>query len=216
MRFILDIEKIEKIEDYLLFSFKKPKELTFDNGQYGVFMHVNKEFDDKKMRAFSFASTKDDPYLLLVTKAQLSASPFKEVMKQLRVGDQMVVNGPMGKFTPFKNKKPTIYICGDAGIAPISPHLLGEKHIDSKLIYFETNENYLFLPEIENVKNLTVELSPSRPRTLYLTELIAKIYRNKANYFVSGPPLFVVDIIGQLETLGIFTDQIKIERLTGY
>jgi NAD(P)H-flavin reductase len=216
MRLKLNINTIEQIEDYLVLTFDKPSDFVFEIGQYGVFMHVNKEFDDKKMRAFSFASNSVDEKLMIVTKAQMAASPFKEIMKQLKPGDQMVVNGPMGRFTPFDNKKPTIYICGDAGVAPIRPHLLGEKHIDSKLIYFETNENYLFLPEFENVENLTIELSSSRSRTIYLTELIAKMYRNRAYYFVSGPPLFVVDVIGQLETLGVFSDQIIVERLTGY
>ena len=213
-RYHLTISKVNHEEDYLIVTFKKPKDLTFEDGQYGVFLHVNKDFEGRKMRAFSFASSHKERVLTIATKH--TKSPFKNELALLKAGDEMTVDGPMGRFG-HEPRKDSVFIAGGIGITPIRSILRGLDTYDrSILIYSESREVYPFQDDFEAMEGLTLQLASGRSRTQFLIDHAARLHRNDAVYYVVGGPEFVAGVTDQLSQLGITTTNIRYDRFTGY
>jgi ferredoxin-NADP reductase len=216
-RYKLKITDLKVANQYVTITFEKPTGLIFQDGQYGVFLHVGKDFEGRKMRAFNFASSMKEKELIVCTRLSNNNSPFKQVLLDLKPGDFMTVDGPMGNFLKKPKSTKDVFIAGEVGITPIRSILMGmSSYNNAELIYSEFNNKHPFINELKNLDGLEINLSDSRSRTLYLVEQTARINQNSAVYYVSGVPSFVVDIIGQLEVSGIVSDKIIIQRMTGY
>jgi ferredoxin-NADP reductase len=215
-RFTLTVRNVTQDEDYLYVTFDKPANLQYENGQYGIFLHVEKDVEGRKMRAFSFASANDEDELVIGTRAVARASSFKEWMKRLTPGDHMTVDGPTGRFT-FQPNKPGVFLAGGIGITPIRAMLRGlDDATGHTLIFSEAMEEYPFLQDIERIPGLTLELTSGVPRTRFLIEQATRLHHNDAVYYISGSPSFVNGITEQLDQLGITTNNIRFDRFTGY
>lgn len=215
-RYQLTIKEITYEEDYLYITFDKPKDLDFEDGQYGVFLHVEKEFEGRKMRAFSFASSHKENVLTIGTKAVAHASPFKEAMKLLQPKDHMTVDGPMGRFT-LEPKHHAVFIAGGIGITPIRGILRGmDSYEKATLVWSESSENYPFLEDIEAMPGLDLKLTSGIGPTKYQIEQEAHFHNNQAVYYIVGSPGFVNGVNDQIKALGILQENIKFDRFTGY
>lgn len=215
-RYTLTVQGVNQDEDFLYVTFDKPEGLLYEDGQYGIFLHVDKEVEGRKMRAFSFASSHLEDVLMIGTRAIEQASSFKEFMKQLQPGDHMTVDGPTGRFT-WNPNKPAVFIAGGIGITPIRAMLSGMEHRrDATLIFSEATEHYPFLDDIETMEDLTLQLASGVPRTRFLIEQATRLHQNDAVYYVSGSPSFVNGVTEQLEQLGISNNNIRFDRFTGY
>lgn len=215
-RYTLTLEQVEHVEPYLILTFEKPDGITYEDGQYGVFLHVNKDVEGRKMRAFSFASSNKDNDFKIATKIPPQPSSFKQHMLSLKPGDQMTVDGPMGRMTLNPNKA-IVCIAGGIGITPIRATLRGlDTYEETTLVYSERNETYPFLDDFEQMDGLRLELGSGVVRTKYMIEQQANMYDNQAVYYVSGSPSFVNGVMDQLKDLGISDNNIKYDRFTGY
>jgi ferredoxin-NADP reductase len=215
-RYSLTLQQKENLEPYLILIFDKPKDIEFEDGQYGVFLHVNKPVEGRKIRAFSFASSIKDDNLVIATKIPNQPSSFKEHLLALQPGDQMTVDGPMGNMTLNPNKA-RVFLAGGIGITPIRALLRGlDSYEETSLIYSEQNEIYPFLEEFEEMDGLRLELTSGTGRTKFLIEQQANLNENKAIYYISGSPSFVNGVMAQLKDLGISDSNIKYDRFVGY
>lgn len=118
-RYTIKLVNIEQVGvEFFIFSFEKPKDLTFKEGQYGVFMHVDKEITGKKLRAFNFASGSKEDLLIIGTVIKAEHSDFKAKMKDLSIGDTMTVDLPMGDMS-LEEDYYSIFLCACIGITPM-------------------------------------------------------------------------------------------------
>ncbi len=205
--------------DYVMYRFAKPHDFHFVEGQYGVFMHVDKVIEGKKIRPLSIASCQDDDEILIATKIIKTPSDFKQKMLELTFGDSMTFDGPMGQFT-LDETFDAVFIAGGIGITPIRSIIrqieqLNFKH-NVELLYSEAEEMYPFHYEFDELDFLNVQYRNTIDNTKESIEELAKKYQNSAIYYIAGSPGFVTGIKEQLSELNIQSSNIKFDRFTGY
>jgi len=217
-RYLLTLKSVEHIGmDYVSFTFDKPTDLEYIEGQYGVFLHVDKEVDGRRMRAFSFASPNTASELVIATKITTEPSDFKRLMNALQPGDTMTVDGPMGNFT-YNPLKHAVFIAGGIGITPIRSITLSlpKTSLDSTLIYSGYNRTYPFKEDLDGLSLTHIAYVSGKDETKQSIEKAAILYENDAVYYISGSPGFVTGIQEQLQQLDIEASNIKYDRFTGY
>ena len=214
------IKLIETIQfgNYYVFDFEKPEGLNFTEGQYGIFMHVDKQIEGRKMRAFSMASSMNEGYLRIATRIIEEPSDFKLKMKELKIGEVMSYTGPTGKFT-LEESSSAVFIAGGIGITPIRGLLNGILYnkidIDVSLIYSENDGVYPFKQELDTIKMKSYyQTTPSE--TIDVVKQVANEKGNDGYYYISGSPGFVNGIQNLLLDEGIFKEQIKFDLFSGY
>lgn len=217
-RYVLTLQSITDMgNDYYSFTFLKPDDLQYMEGQYGVFLHVEKEIEGRRMRAFSFASTSDSDTLVIGTKITSKPSDFKRHMLNLQIGDTMTVDGPMGNFTlnPIKH---AVFIAGGIGITPIRSIALSlvSSPVEYNLIYSDHIRAYPYQSDLNKVPFTSCEYVSGIEETKASIDRAIVLYDNDAVYYISGSPSFVTGILGQLEEAGIESSNIKFDRFTGY
>lgn len=210
-RYVLTLQSISINNHYYTFQFDKPDDLIFERGQYGVFLHVDKDIEGRRMRAFTFTSNPEHSTLEFTTIITSTPSDFKAKMIQLQPGDTMTVDGPMGRFTLDEDRE-AIFITTGIGITPIASILTGTISTPMTLHYHEANENYLYNDRFTS-EHLAVHLYSSKNE---MTSAINQTMNDKAVYYVSGPMAFVTSIMELLQSAGIDKQHIKSERFTGY
>lgn len=214
---LLHRELLEK--DYYSFDFTKPEGFTFVEGQYGVFGHIDKEIEGKKLRAFSFASTNEEAFIRIATKISPLPSDFKDKLYHLSIGDEMSMNAALGEFV-LEKASDAIFIAGGIGITPIRAMILSKernarKRMDT-LIYSELDSIYPFKREMENLQGLKVIFAADIEPTQSAVIQSAKEHLNDSYYYLSGSPGFVKGITGLLKEQGISEKQIKFDIFIGY
>lgn len=206
------------IGDYYIFNFKKPTELQYKEGQYGIFMHVDKIIEGRKMRAFSMVSSADETVLTIATKIVKEPSDFKAKMLLLNEGEFMSYTGPTGNFT-LENDEGAVFIAGGIGITPIRSLLheidVKKRKIDVTLIYSEAAGVFPFEEELKamNIKSF-YQTTASATK-----EAVLKVSSEKKNdvfYYMSGSPGFVSGIQDLLISNGVLKERIKFDRFNGY
>lgn len=219
-KYFLTLQKVEKVEpDYYIFDFDMPKGIKFLEGQYGVFMHIDKQIEGRKVRAFSIASCLSETYFKIGTKIVETPSDFKAKMLELKIGDQMTFDGPMGNFTLEKDF-PAVFIAGGIGITPIRSLIKQIKQLDYDkdvdLVYSEPREIYPFKEEFDTFDFLEKHYVSTIESTQEAIAKASKKHLKKAFYYISGSPSFVSAITEQLKEFGIDAVHIKFDRFNGY
>lgn len=217
---IITLKEVNKInEDYYIYDFYMPDGIEFVEGQYGVFMHVDKEILGRKVRAFSIASTQREDVFKIGLKIGDEPSDFKQKMLDLKVGEKMLFNGPMGNFT-LEEEYESVFIAGGIGITPIRGLLkLLEENKTKKeafLVYSEPRKIYPFKEEFDKMDFVNAEYKYTIENTKEAIGRAASKFNNKAFYYISGSPGFVGGISEQLIEHGINKGNIKYDRFTGY
>ena len=206
-------------EDYYIFDFKIPEGIVFKEGQYGVFMHVDKEIDGRKYRAFSIASSRDENVFKIATKIVFNPSDFKVKMRDLQIGDTMTYDGPMGSFI-LEEEYDSVFIAGGIGITPIRGLIKKLENIGSEkksvLIYSEPRGIYPFKNEFDKIGFIEKFYKTNIDNTQEAILSVLLKHLNKAFYYISGSPRFVSGVIEQLTSNGIDKANIKFDRFNGY
>ncbi len=219
-RFVIELINVNKIgEDYYVFDFKIPNNLSYKEGQYGVFMHVDKEIEGRKVRAFSIASSKEEEVFKIATKIIEVPSDFKYKMLELKIGDTMTYDGPMGSFI-LEEEYHSVFIAGGIGITPIRGIIkqIEKLNINKEvvLIYSEPRAIYPFKDEFDKLSFVEKHYKTNTKNTQEIIEKAANKYLNKAIYYVAGSPGFVGGVKEQLVNNGVSISQIKFDRFNGY
>lgn len=219
-RFVIELINVNKIgEDYYVFDFKIPNNLSYKEGQYGVFMHVDKEIEGRKVRAFSIASSKEEEVFKIATKIIEVPSDFKFKMLELKIGDTMTYDGPMGSFI-LEEEYHSVFIAGGIGITPIRGIIkqIEKLNINKEvvLIYSEPRAIYPFKDEFDKLSFVEKHYKTNTKNTQEIIEKAANKYLNKAIYYVAGSPGFVGGVKEQLVNNGVSISQIKFDRFNGY
>lgn len=206
-------------EDYYVFDFLVPEGIEFKEGQYGVFIHIDKEILGRKIRPFSIASSTNENIFRFGLKIIKEPSDFKAKMRDLKIGEKMLFNGPMGTFTLEKDFN-CVFIAGGIGITPIRGLIKKIEHLKLKkeveLIHSETRGVYPFKDEFDNLGFVKSHYESNTDDTKKRINNAALTYLNSAFYYVSGSPGFINGIKEQLVDNGINSENIKFDRFSGY
>lgn len=206
-------------KSYFCFDFSKPEGFEFTEGQFGVFGLANQNVEGRKLRAFSIASTSDEPFIRVATKIIDNPSPYKQQWMSMNVGDEITVNAPLGEFT-LDESVDAVFIAGGIGITPIRSMILAKASKASVkndlLIYSELESVYPFKTELEDVKDLQIVYTADiEPTQKAIKEAVSK-YLNRAKYYLSGSPGFVRGLTTLLKEQGIDGERIKFDVFAGY
>jgi ferredoxin-NADP reductase len=131
------------------FRLEKPSGFTFTPGQYVLF-HVPllENPADVQTRAFSLASTPDDPDLLFVAKLIPGGRASRWIEEKLESGLAATFVGPFGKFVLDQaSAKERIFVATGTGIAPFRSMILGAPQAMIDLVFGVKNEQQLFWTE---------------------------------------------------------------------
>jgi len=219
-KYEIELSKVSIVgDDYYIFDFLVPKGIEFMEGQYGVFVHIDKEILGRKIRPFSIASSKDENTFKFGLKIIKEPSDFKAKMRDLKIGEKMFFNGPMGGFT-LEEEFDCVFIAGGIGITPVRgiikqiEHQKLKKEVD--LIYSESRGIYPFKNDFDSLSFVNTYYESTFDNTKTKIDFVARKHLNNAFYYVSGSPGFISGIKEQLVDNGINIENIKFDRFVGY
>ncbi len=214
---LIDIEKVG--DDYYVFNFEMPKGIVFKEGQYGAFKHVDKEIVGRQVRAFSYASGTKENVFKIGTKIIDTPSDFKAKMLDLKLGDTMTVDGPLGDFL-FEENYNSVFLAAGIGITPIRSILKQLEGLDytkeATLIYAEHRQFYCFTDDFSKMENIIVKYEKTGENMKSTAAIMGSKYKNDAYYYVSGNSGYVTAVTTILQGEGVNPSQIKFDKFTGY
>lgn len=213
------IDKEQVGDDYFIFNFEMPKGIEYKEGQYGAFQHVDKEIEGRKVRAFSYASSTNEDVFKVGTKIIDEPSDFKAKMMDLKPGDVMMVNGPLGDFL-LEEDHNSVFLAAGIGITPIRSLLKQMENInytkEATLIYAEHRQFYCFTEDFAKMDFVNVKYEKTGADMKDTAALMGTKYKNDSYYYIAGNPGFVTAVVTILENVGVDSKQIKFDKFTGY
>lgn len=120
---LLHKEQIAKDSWELIFE--KPEGFVYEPGQF-IEIHLDHpNHDDRGIkRWFTLSSSPTEGDLMITTRLVEKHSTFKEALFRLDVGDEITIDGPMGKFLlPSDPERQAVWIAGGIGITPFRSQL---------------------------------------------------------------------------------------------
>lgn len=127
------IEQIRHLNDSTFVVRIERKGLDFIPGQHLV---VGKK-GDKEFRQYSLYNSKEDAFFEILVK-EVEKGVVTPKLKNLKAGDELEINGPMGYFTlseTTRKTKPVVMIATGTGIAPFRSFISSYPEMDYKLIH---------------------------------------------------------------------------------
>jgi len=189
---------------------------TFSAGQYAAVA-----FDGHPARDFSMANRPDEPLLEFHVRAMDGGSVSHFVNKELKVGDRVRVEGPMGlAWLREAHAGPILAAAGGSGLAPIKsiveralekgmaqPIALYFGVRDERDLYYDDHfvalemkhPNFRFIPVLSEARG------PTELRTGNLSDVIARDLSNLDGWtcYLAGPPVMVETVSDVCRQLGL-------------
>lgn len=125
------LQIINETKDVKTFRFVGKTPVLFDMYKPGQFVTLNLNIDEKKIkRSYSISSTPSRPHSLEITVKRVPPPPDQPdvppglvsnwLHDRLKVNDEIVLSGPLGKFTCFSNPaQKLLLISAGSGITPM-------------------------------------------------------------------------------------------------
>ena len=112
------IQRIPRVSTIESFRFLLPEKISFIPGQFleVVFAEANRE-NRQLNKYLSFSSSPTKEYIE-VTK-RLSNSPFSQRLKNLKIGDEVLIRAPLGSCVFKDDYKKIGFLIGGIGITPV-------------------------------------------------------------------------------------------------
>ena len=228
--------KMEVANETMAFHFNKPAGFTFKAGQFADFTLIKPSETDAEgdTRGFSLGAPCEDD-IMFTTRMRDTA--FKQNMKNMPIGAEVIFDAPYGSFTLQKNTKiPAVFLSGGIGITPMRSIVLQATHdkTEHKIFLFYANKtpkDAAYLDELTAVQkeNTNFKLIASmtdvdgskgwKGETGFFTkEMLHKYIGDLSQpiYYISGPASMVSSIRKTLSEAGIDEDNIRTEEFTGY
>ena len=212
------------------------KAFKFKAGQF-CFLRLNKN----KLYARHPFTISSAPYEKEISFTIKLAGRFTETAKELKAGDEILVDGPFGKFIPKIGMnnietdiavKDLVFIAGGVGIAPfmsilkdIQKNKENKQKIPNIILFYgsQTEEDIIFRKELDAInegwfKKVYILDNGEKSNTLfeygYITkDIIKKYVRNINNslYYICGPEIMKDSTKKILAELGVKNKNILIE-----
>lgn len=221
---LLFLESYKESVGVYTFLFKKENDLTWKAGQHGLFTITHKKIKNPT-KPFTVASAPGENIVRITTRISENPSDFKKAMLELKQGMKIKIAGPVGNFYLKEDNSPSVLIAGGIGITPYRSILKqieidgnrDENHIS--LLYLDSGKSYLFKEELDRIaKILFVNITYLDSRDQLHKEInkFINLYKDKGNYFISGPKSMVDSISVFLQSENILKRNIKKDSFFGY
>lgn len=219
----------------MAFYFEKPKNFSFKPGQYADYMQIEPTQTDNegKVRSFTIACAPFENNLCFVTRMRDTA--FKRVMKEMKIGDEIKLDGPNGNLALKPGPRPVVFVTGGIGITPARSIIAQATHdnldrqiylfystsniasalfLDEFNHYAKINKNFHFIPTAtdSSSENLLIEKGRIDGDMLdrHLPDMSA------ADYYITGPVGMVKSLKNILLGNGVKKRNIFTEEFEGY
>lgn len=221
------VEVKQETEDIKSFVFN-PLDAEFDwvAGQYLDWQLPHANADERgERRWFSIASAPSEGVVMLSCRFAQDGSTLKRRLLELKVGDRVEANGPMGEFTLEEVREKTVLIAGGVGITPfraIIKELAAKKGLENITLIHgnKTPENVPFMGEMNELadehEGFTLHYTYSP--TIIDSEVIATLAGSLEDtvFMISGLEKMVESIQHSLLEAGVKPDNIRIDDFGGY
>jgi ferredoxin-NADP reductase len=222
----------------MAFRFERPANWAFKAGQYLDMTLLDPLETDSEgnVRSFSIASGPNEATLMVATRMRDTA--FKRVLKTMRPGTAVKIDGPSGDLTlPNNFTRPAVFLAGGIGITPFRSMicLAASERLSHQIFLFYSNrrpEDAPFLAELESLERdnpkykliaSMTDMAKSRRswsgETGFINqEMLGRYLRGPASpiYYVAGPPPMVKGLHEMLTKAGMNDDDIRAEEFEGY
>ena len=239
MKFKLIDKKVEA-KGTRSFFWEPDKRFEFLPGQFLYYTLPKLVFPDPRgsTRHFTIsASPSETPPYRLTTRIR-EESGFKKSLDALAIGSVIEAEGPDGTFIlDSGDKGPHIFIAGGIGITPFRSmikyildrnlgykmHLIYSNSLPEEIAFREEFDHYADL--IPNFKLTSTVTKKDETKTPWVglvgridANLIAKVASSYQNptFWVCGPPPMVDAIEKALDSLKVPSNQVRVEKFTGY
>lgn len=224
-------EIIKHTHDVKSFRFKRPDGFDYKAGQYFfVSILVNGETQRKPL---TISSTPTEPEYLEFTK-KLTGHDFSNALDALSVGDNLLINGPNGRFTFEGEHEKIALVSGGIGITPMISicRYCNDSKNGTDIVILNSNkveDDIAFRAELEEMDekhpNLKVINTLTRADENWLgctgricdTMVVDNIpdFMDRMIY-VCGPPPMIKSVEELFLSMGVPKKQIKKEALVGF
>ena len=224
------IKVIERAEGTKSFRFNRPKEYSYQPGQFFFINIPGKEGMLRKH--FSFSSAPNENFLEFTTR--MTGSEYKNVLDALKRGTMVELGAPLGNFTLRPGVNKIVFLSGGIGVTPIlsiCKHATN-KQLPVNMVIFYGNRNVsatAFMKELDELtqanKRLKVVHTMSDPgddwtgRTGRINDDLIKEEApdwHERTFYISGPPGMVAAMKGLTEKMALSSEQLITENFTGY
>ena len=209
-RKIIFKEKVQESPGIYSFIFDLEKPCTWQAGQHAIFTLPGKQVQGKTWRPFSVASSPCEGVIRIGTNVPAEPSDFKKKLMELRPGEEAAMYGPFGEFHRGSGLSQIVGIAGGIGITPFRSLIADivanqDEHTNLTLIY-SAKDSYTYQAELDKWAedpriNIIYTHTPDEVNAA-LTEQI-NTYRNRAHYFIAGPPGMIEALRKTLQQKGI-------------
>jgi len=205
-------EMIRETEDVYTYRFIKP-DITWEEGT-----NIHLAFDDfldyepkKFVRHFSVMNLPSESYIAFTTR--LSDSAYKNRLKLLKPGDQMILY-KLGQRMPMRyENRPLVLISMGVGIAAMKPmmetYALNPEGIESLTNITISKDERIFEDHLEGLKGVSHHYTNNR-NDFY--SRINESYNHNNIYYVVGSDQFLEDTIQLLKNKGHNYLDIEIDK----
>ncbi|MBN2854596.1 ferric reductase-like transmembrane domain-containing protein, partial [Patescibacteria group bacterium] len=214
---------IKETNNIFSISLRSDKKMQFKAGQF-CFLRLK----GKKLYArhpFTISSSPGEDELLFTVK---NTGRFTFALSKMNVGDEVLVDGPFGRFTERKKSGDLVFIAGGVGITPFRSMALdfltrGRQGKISLIYCGKYKEDLVFENDFnrlqgENFKALYVLSGEKEGTSLYFSgrinkEIIevARLNMDKPTFYICGPGPLKVATIKMLKELGVSKKKIVFE-----
>jgi len=221
--FVKNIQR--ETEDTFILTIEPEKKLNFKAGQF-CFLRLNKN-ELYARHPFTISSSPDEYNLQFAIK---DTGRFTKTASELKNTEEILIDGPFGKFIKQDKKKDLVFIAGGVGITPfmsmIRDCLKHEGTQNVTLIYCsKTEDNIIFKNELDSIhknwfKKIYI-LSQNKKLPVadyiengYITKTIIEKYVeniDEALYYICGPELMKENTKRILKDLKINKKNILVE-----
>ncbi len=219
------IDKRKETEDIYSFFFRPAEPFDWTPGQHCLFRLTDTSIEGKNFRTFSLASVMSENCIMFSTRIVDIPSDFKKRLLELKIGEQIEMEGPHGAFCVRDYQGPLALIAGGVGIPPIRAILKGIEESKTQpeaieVFYIDSRKEYAYRAYLEDIdqknKRITVHLLSEIED--FNKKLLSFVERNHkaAQYYVSGSPSMITAVKDKLEVNGIDKAQIHYDSFIGY
>ena len=190
----------EEAKDTFTFSFEHPEEVTWGGGDHAHFVIPDEEVNERSVRHLSMISLPHERRIDFTTRLRGELSYFKEKLKNMKIGDEILVAGFVGNFRIIRDGKPLVFISQGVAIATIYA-LVKEFVYDNsgigeiESININPNNEFIFEEKLNEYKEIFSNFNHTyvNNRNDFYESLtnISKRHFDNAYYFVVGDKGFM-------------------------